>query len=271
MLSVRDLYFRYNKGNILEDISFQLGRGEILALIGPNGSGKSTLLKCINNILKPYSGSIYIDNILLEKYKKIDLAKKIAYVPQHSSSFFPDTVFNTILMGRKPYLFWKAAKNDLEKVADVINKLDLGDIAMKDINELSGGQRQKVFIARALVQEADLILLDEPTSNLDIKHQLEIIDLLQSLSWKGLGVIITVHDLSLAGTVSDRIIILNEGKIFAYGGLEIITAENIEAVYGVKVTIKEHLGKCLVIPEQNTKKESGNVEFSGDCLCEKSV
>ncbi len=248
-LEIDGVHFSYQSQPVLEDVNFRLAHGEVLALIGPNGSGKSTLLKCINRILKPQGGSILIEGDLTTAYQQEELAQCVGYVPQKESKSFPTTVFETIMMGRKPYINFKAQNEDLEIVADIIEELGLTELAQKNINNLSGGQQQKVLVGRALAQQPEVLLLDEPTSNLDLKHQLEIMNLIQAQVKDNISSVIALHDLSLAARYSDKIIILKEGSIFAAGGLEVLTSENLEAVYEVEVSVADVGGRKVIIPE----------------------
>lgn len=251
ILDIEGLSFSYDdRENVLEDVSFSLDEGKILAIIGPNGSGKTTLLKCIGNILSPQEGSIDLYGKSLDSYKREKIARKIGYVPQVESRGFPSTVYDTILMGRKPYISWEPSKNDLEIVSKIIKKLGLEPISMKEINELSGGQRQKVFVARALAQRPDLLLLDEPTSDLDLKHQLEVLNIIRHQIDQGTSAILAIHDLNMALRYSDRVVMLKEGRIYDSGGLDVVTQETIKAVYGVKVFITEHKGWLTVTPDR---------------------
>lgn len=253
-LEIKGLNFAYDKSKlVLKNVSFSLDQGDILAVIGPNGSGKSTLLKCINNILSPNEGDISLDGKKIEKYSMRDLSKKIGYVPQIEQRGFPSTVFDTILMGRKPYISWEPSSKDLKIVSDIIERLDLKDLSMREINQLSGGQRQKVFVARALAQQPDILLLDEPTSNLDLKHQLEVLDIIKKEVENGRSAIIAIHDLNMAVRYSDNLVMLKEGKVFASGGLEVINSKNIESVYDVKVHVGEHAGWPIVTPDSPIK------------------
>lgn len=248
-LEIDGIHFNYQSQSVLEDVNFKLDQGEVLALIGPNGSGKSTLLKCINRILKPQVGSILIDGALTENYQQQEMAQCVGYVPQEESKQFPSTVFETVMMGRKPYINFKAQDEDLEIVAQIIESLGLGDLAQRNINQLSGGQQQKVLVGRALAQQPEVLLLDEPTSNLDLKHQLEILNLIQAQIKDNISSVIALHDLSLAARYSDKIIILKDGKIFAAGGLEVLSPKNLEAVYEVRVSVEEVNGRKVIIPE----------------------
>ncbi|MFW5998886.1 MAG: ABC transporter ATP-binding protein [Bacillota bacterium] len=248
-LNLNELNFSYNGTKILNNINLTLNKGEILSLIGPNGSGKTTLLKCINKILKPDSGIIKLNELNIENFSLKEMAQNLGYVPQEDQSRFPVTVFDAILMGRKPYIRWKPSAEDLNIVKNIIQKLNIENISLKSINELSGGQKQKVLLGRVLAQKPEIILLDEPTSNLDLKHQLETLNIIKKLSRENISVIIAIHDLSLAERYSDKFVLLNKGKVFAAGGREIISEENIEKVYGVKISIKNHNGRKLIIPE----------------------
>jgi len=247
-INIRNLDFSYNGSLVLNNINHIFEEGKLFSIVGPNGSGKSTLIKCIDALLKPKKGSIYLDEKNISGMSSAELAKKIAYVPQSEHSTFPATVFDTVLMGRKPHINWSPSERDLKICAEVIQQLDLQDITLKYINKLSGGQRQRVFIARALAQQPEILLLDEPTANLDLKHQLEVLRILKELTQKGITIIIAIHDLNLALQYSDHFILLKDGVIFASGGKEIISDKNIEKLYGLKVKIISENGNCFIIP-----------------------
>lgn len=250
-LEVDGLDFSYDKEEkVLEDIAFSLDEGKILAIIGPNGSGKTTLLKCIGDILTPDRGNVRLDGEELCELVQQDRARKIGYVPQVESKGFPSTVYDTILMGRKPYISWKPSEKDRKIVSDIIDMLDIEHLAMKEINELSGGQRQKVFVGRALAQQPELLLLDEPTSDLDLKHKLEVLNMIRREVDAGPSAILAIHDLNMAVRYSDKIVMLKNGRVYDSGGLDVITPENIESVYGVKVYITEHEGWLTVTPDR---------------------
>lgn len=248
-ITIRGLIFSYDSVPALRDVNLEVGEGEVLSIIGPNGSGKSTLLKCIDRILKPV-GTILIDGKELESLTREEIARTIGYIPQIMDNPLPMRVFEMILMGRKPYIGWKPSSRDLKIVSEVIDLLGLEDLAMRYVKELSGGERQKALIARALAQEPNVLLLDEPTSNLDLRHQLEVLDLIKGLAKKGLSVIMAMHDLNLAAKYSDKIAMLKEGRVYAIGGLEVLTPQNIELVYGVKVSIVHRGDRIVIIPEK---------------------
>jgi iron complex transport system ATP-binding protein len=250
MLSIRELNFRYKNINALEGVGLKLNKGEILSIVGPNGAGKTTLLKCIARIVKPEKGTILIDGKDASQMKRLDLARCVGYVPQSSPSKFPITVFDAVLMGRRPYITWKPSKKDLEVVADLLMSLDLEDLALRDFDQLSGGEKQKVLLARAFAQDPDYLLFDEPTSNLDLRHQMEVMEMISDMvRERGVAAILAMHDLNLASRFSDRISMINAGKIFCTGEpLQVMTAENIRSVYGVEVTINLSDGHPYIVP-----------------------
>ncbi|WP_423793116.1 ABC transporter ATP-binding protein [Methanocaldococcus indicus] len=248
ILSVDGVEFSYKSRKILNNIKFEVKRGEVVSILGVNGAGKSTLLKCINKILKPKKGTILIDNFDIDKLNNSELAKLVGYVPQKSEGNYM-TVFDTVLLGRKPHIKWEVSERDIELTYKVLKLLDLEDYALRYTNELSGGELQKVIIARALVQEPKVLLLDEPTNNLDLKNQLEVMKIIKDVSKsKNIASIIVMHDLNLALRFSDKFIMLKDGYVYAYGGKEIITPENIKAVYGVDVIIENVKGYSVVLP-----------------------
>ena len=250
-LTVNKLSFKYDGTQVLKDVDMEIKIGEMLSIVGPNGSGKSTLLKCINRILKTQENTVLIDGEDTNKLKLKELSKIMGYVPQSSTNTFPFTVFDIVLMGRKPYIHWSLSERDTEIVAEMLDYIGIGELAMRHFNELSGGEQQKVIIARALAQQPQFLLLDEPTSSLDIKHQLEILCILKSLAkTKHCSVIVAMHDLNLASRFSDRMFMLKQGCIFTVGTPDdVLTEENIESVYGVKTKVTNSiLGSPQVTP-----------------------
>ena len=249
-LKVNNIEFAYNSTPVLENISMELDRSEILGIVGPNGTGKSTLIRCIDRILKPRQGSILLDEHDITKMNRMEIAKKMGYVPQSTTRVFPASVIDTVLMGRRPHLGWKSSEEDLDKVLEILELLGIVEFAMRDFNEISGGQQQKVLIARALAQEADILLLDEPTSNLDIRHQLEVMEIMTDVVRKnGISAVMAIHDLNLASRYTDRILMMNEGRIFAAGDpASVLTVENIRQVYGVEVLVKSDGERPYIIP-----------------------
>jgi iron complex transport system ATP-binding protein len=250
-LTIAKLSFCYDGTKVLNDVEMEVGPGDMLSIVGPNGSGKSTLLKCINRILKTKQNTVLIDGEDASKIKLKELSKIMGYVPQSSTNTFPFTVFDVVLMGRKPHIHWSLSDRDNEIVAEMLDFLGIGELAMRHYDELSGGEQQKVIIARALAQQPQLLLLDEPTSSLDIKHQLEILCILRSLAkTKHCSVIVAMHDLNLASRFSDSMLMLKQGCIFSVGTPDaVLTEENIEAVYGIKARVTNSvLGRPQVTP-----------------------
>jgi len=245
---------------MLQDVSFEVGETQILGILGPNGSGKSTLIKCINKILKP-KGAIFIDEKSLNQLSITDIAKKMGYVPQSEAIGMSITVFDAVLMGRRIHMGWKPSVCDLEVVQSILVKMGIDDLALEDIWELSGGQRQRVYLARALAQEPTILLLDEPTSSLDIKHQLDTLETLRSLVKDlNISVIMAIHDINLAARYSDTIALIMEGQIYKIGKpLEILTPETIFEVYGVHADFYyDPQGIPVVIPVCSLKKDMHN-------------
>ena len=249
-LKVKNVEFSYASVPILKDICIELAASEMLGVVGPNGAGKSTLLRCIDRILKPQRGSILLDEREIKKMSMIELAKKLGYIPQSTFQVFPATVFDTVLLGRRPHVGWRSGEKDRKKVLKALQMLNIEKFAMRDINELSGGQQQKVFIARALTQEPDVLLFDEPTSNLDIKHQLEVMEIIKSIvREKEISAIMAIHDLNLASRYADRIIMMNGGEIFSAGdSVSVLTPESIKRVYGVEAEVHNIHGRPYIVP-----------------------
>lgn len=253
-LKIKDLEFDYASRPVLKDINFNLCAGEITAICGPNGVGKSTFLKCINRLLKP-RGKIWLGDHDLGRMNMRNVARHIGYVPQRINNIFSVTVFEMVLMGRCPHIGWNSSEADREKVISILNLMGLEEYALSDFNQLSGGQQQKVIISRALAQEPDILLLDEPTSSLDLKHQLEVMELLKGLvAERNISVIMAVHDLNLASRYADKIIMMKDGRIYSAGSSsEVLTCEVILSVYAVIAVVREEAGRPYVIPISNSR------------------
>jgi len=248
-ITIKSLTFGYNGSMILDGLNLVVEDSEVLGLVGPNGSGKTTLIKCIDKILKP-KGSILIDGRDIDTVSRTDLAKRLGYVPQSSSTPLATTVFDTVLMGRRPHISWRVSDSDLDKVADILGLLHLENLAMRDFSQLSGGQKQKVLIARALAQEPEVLLLDEPTASLDMKHQLEVMETISSLvKEKKISAVMALHDLNLASMFVDKLAILKGGKIYAAGEpIDLLNAKNIRDVYGVEAVVMNNLDRPYIVP-----------------------
>lgn len=248
-LKIRDVEFAYKKDAcILKGLNMDVGIHEILSILGPNGVGKSTLLKCINGMLKTKKGTVFVDGENIHKLKRTEVAKRMGYVPQRAD-VSQITVFDSVLLGRKPHITWDVSKRDLQITKDAISRFGLETLSLKYINEISGGELQKVQIARAIVQEPKVLLLDEPTSNLDLCNQHRIMATMADVVKKtNLIAIMTMHDLNLAIRYSDKFVLLKDGKIFAAGDQSVITPENIEAVYGLPVNVETYRNRLVIVP-----------------------
>ncbi len=248
MLKVNELHFDYKDRQILKQIQFDLHPGEVLSILGPNGVGKTTLLRCINTILSPKRGTIMIQGESVMDMSRIEIARKMGYVAQHSEASRL-TAFDAILLGRKPHIGWNTGPEDMEIVNRVIEDMGLKDLSMRFIDQMSGGELQQISLARALVQEPSILLLDEPTSNLDLKNQISILKTVRKVAEnKGMSAIMTMHDINLALRFSDRYALIKDGGIYAYGGPEVLTPDNIEHVYDVPVIVETIKGYKMVVP-----------------------
>jgi iron complex transport system ATP-binding protein len=253
MIQISHVDFSYHTSPVLRDVTCHIRRGSFVAIVGPNGSGKSTLIKCICNLLKIRRGTILVDGLPSEKYRADRLARMIAYIPQKENENQPVTVFDTVLSGRKPYIRWKPSPRDYDEVADVLRKLHIEHLAMRHIDQLSGGQQQIVMIARALAQKTPILLLDEPIANLDIRHQLEVMELLRTLSDSGMTVVISIHDLNIAVRYTDNLVMLKQGHVFAQGNRDILTPENIRRLYHINARIINAEGFPCIIPSRQNQ------------------
>ena len=262
MIRIDGLEFSYSSVPVLNDVSMDLSGPQLVAILGPNGVGKSTLIHCINKISAPSKGTVVVNNVDVKDYQTYKLSKVIGYVPYSSSDTFPMTVVDTILIGRHPHSRWKYNSHDLDVVYDVLEMLNIQDLALRPFNELSAGQHQKVMLARGFAQRTPILLLDEPTANLDIKHQLEITRLLRRMAHeRDMLIIMISHDINIAAKYSDRIIMMHEGTVYAMGTpQEVITEDNLRTVYGVSSKVIDVNGTPHVIllddsdgPEEDVK------------------
>jgi iron complex transport system ATP-binding protein len=244
MIEANSISFRYHEDWVLQDVSFRVEKGEFVGVIGPNGSGKTTLLKILYRLLSPQKGEILFELVPMRKMDRNDIAKRIAVVAQETQLLFPFSVLETVLMGRSPYLghLMFESEKDLEIAKKAMEWTKVFPFSERPMDELSGGERKRVFIARALAQEPEVILLDEPTANLDIHHQIDFLDLILTLNReRGLTIVMTSHDMNIASEFCDRLILLQDGRIYKMGTPdEVITKENIESVYGCEVWIDQN-------------------------------
>jgi len=239
-LEARGVVFEYDGVRALNGVSFTLKGGEVVGIVGPNGSGKSTLLKICAGILKP-KGEVLLNGKRIVGLPRKELAKRVAYLPQETSQELRFSVYEMVKFGRYPYkrILREETKRDAEVVERVIKLLGIERMRERPFNELSGGEKGRVLIARALAQEPQLLLLDEPTAHLDISHRIQVLNILRNLSKnKGILVLSVFHDLNLAFNFSDRIFLLKEGKIFYNGPPSQIEAKTLEKVFEIKLIFK---------------------------------
>ncbi|MBR4225733.1 MAG: ABC transporter ATP-binding protein [Candidatus Methanomethylophilaceae archaeon] len=250
VIEIKDLEFGYNPSNpVLKDISHIFDTPEFVCIMGPNGVGKSTLIHCINKILKPTKGVVLIDGRDTREMKLKEVANEIGYVPASSEDSFPLTVVDTVMVGMQNDYRFGVRKEDLEQVYDILKLLSIDHLAMRDFNELSAGQHQKVMLARGLVRSPPVVLLDEPTSNLDIRHQIEVTKILSEMPRKKNSIVIMIsHDINITAKYADKILMIANGGIYAYGTpKEVLTKESIRDVYGVDADIIDVNGRPHVI------------------------
>lgn len=248
ILSVDELRFFYQNREVLKEIAFTIKAGEIVAILGPNGVGKTTLLKYLNRILTPRKGVVFLDGEDLLGLDMKEIARRVGYVPQRVETGRL-TAFDAVLLGRRPHIGWDIREKDLKIVDAVFRRLSMEHLRLAYIDEMSGGELQKVAIARSLVQEPKVLLLDEPTSNLDLKNQVIILTILSRIVREHhIAALMTMHDLNQALRYADRFIFLKGGRVFTHGSHDVVTPGVVEEVYGLPVIIGELGGVRCVIP-----------------------
>jgi iron complex transport system ATP-binding protein len=262
-INVKNLSHSFGEALVLKNISFQVPQRDFFIIIGPNGSGKTTLMKVISGILKPQNGELKILNRPIDQYHRKALAKTIAFVPQMTFADFPFTVTEIVLMGRSPYLgiLGLEQENDVEVASQAIAFTGLENLAHRKLDQLSGGEQQRVFIARAICQEPDIILLDEPTASLDLAYQVRIMDLMEKLKTeKGIAVVMVSHDVNLAAMYADHLMLLHKGQVVCQGlPDEVLTYKTLEETYGCTLLVDEsplgNFPRVTLVPRKYSIRE----------------
>ena len=251
MMQVKNVSYHY-KGSpeVLKDVSFDMEPGKFLAILGNNGAGKSTLLKCFNHILKPDSGQVLLDGKDLLTQSACEVARQVAFVSQS----VPDTqmtVHDVVMLGRRPYMTWGFTERDHTIVHDAMHRLDVEDMRGRFLNQLSGGEKQKVMLARALAQQPKALLLDEPTSALDIQNQYGVLKMVRDICHNDKMIaVVVIHDLNLALRFCDQFLLLKDGRVYRHGGRDILDSTALKEVYGVDAKIVEIEGRHMVLVEE---------------------
>lgn len=248
MLNVENLSFHYRNGpEILRQVSFSLEDGQFLAILGNNGAGKSTMLKCFNQILRVEGGHVWMDGEDLLTMTHREVAQRVAFVSQNIPST-QMTVHDVVMLGRRPYMRWGFTEEDHRIVHGAMDRLHLSDMRGRFLNELSGGERQKVMLARALAQQPKVLLLDEPTSSLDIQNQYQVLDIVRDICRTStITAVMVIHDLNLALRFCDRFLLLKDGQVYRSGDSSILDRQALHEVYGVNAHVATVEGKSIVL------------------------
>lgn len=250
-VEIQNVDFAYPGEDLtLHGISLTFDKPGLVCIIGPNGVGKSTLIRCINKLLKPTGGDVLLDGKSIEEYSLKDLSKVMGYVPANSDDYFPMTVIETILMGRHPHNSWSYTDEDKKIVYDCMKMMSVEHLAMRNFGELSAGQHQRVMLARGLAQKPDILILDEPTANLDVRHQLLVTEIVRDLAVEtGTMIIMVSHDLNVASKYADQIVVMSTpGIVYKVGTpQDVITEDTIGYVYGVRSQVIQVEGRPHVI------------------------
>lgn len=253
MIEIKNICFSYGKTPVLTGVTFSAEAGACVGILGNNGAGKSTLITCINRIRTPDDGEVWIDGKSVRDMSRTEMARTIAYVAQKNEMSHA-TVFDCVLLGRKSYIKWGVSQEDITLCETMLRRVGMERFQVRNLDELSGGEVQKVMLARALVQQPKVLLLDEPTSNLDPKNQYEMMALVRKIAREqGITVLIVLHDLNLALRFCDRFYFLKDQTGYSYGGIETVTPEAIREVYGIGAQIITVDGRKIVILDEERK------------------
>ena len=248
MIEVRDLHYAFGAKEVLKGVSFSAQKGEFVAILGNNGTGKSTLMLCLNKIREPKAGTVTVNEQNVLTLPRKACAKLMSYVAQ-KAELSDATVYDTVMLGRLPYMNWQTTPHDHALCEAVIERLNLESLKMRSVSTLSGGEQQKVMLARALVQEPEVLLLDEPTSSLDIKNAHEMLSEVRTLCKEAsLTVLMVIHDLNLALRYCDKFLFLKDGEVYRFGDKSVITEDVLEAVYGIPTRLITVDGETMIAP-----------------------
>jgi len=269
LLSLERVSFRYGELPVLKDVSLEVGSGSFLGLVGPNGSGKTTLLRVAAGLLKPDAGRVQLFGQPMAKVGRAQMARRLALLPQNGNLPPAFTVWEVVLMGRTPFLgyFGRENASDLVAAERAMEQARCRHLADRRVGELSGGERQRVLVARALAQQPEVLLLDEPTSHMDVEHQVATIDLIAELVDQGLAVLAVFHDLNLAACYCHRVALLSQGRLVAIGQpAEVFTAENLSRVFKVEMCITTHPRDSVpaVLPPGSRWRGDGETRGRGE-------
>jgi len=253
VIRIEGLEFRYDASRTLDGVAFESNRGEFLGLIGPNGSGKTTLLRCINGLLKADGGVIYLEGRKVSEMKLAEIARICAGVPTDIPEDFNITVEDYVYLGRYPHVqgLWWEAEKDEKQVDEAIASFELGKLRKRKLFELSSGEKERVMLAKATVQEPKVMLVDEPSAHLDLKYKLEVMEFLHELSRKGITVIVASHDINLLVRYCDRVLIMKEGRVVKCGKpVDVMTEQLIREVYEVEAEVLHHSGEIFALAKR---------------------
>jgi iron complex transport system ATP-binding protein len=260
VIELNKVTFAYEKQPVLRDISLKISSGEMLGIIGPNSSGKSTLLRLMAGILRPAAGNVLIDGRDISRLSRREAARLVSFVPQETPASFPFSVFEIVLMGRTPHVpaLSFERETDFQIAREALDSTDTLSLRERFLDELSGGERQLVIIARSLAQEAQIMLFDEPTTFLDMRHQVQIFEIITRLNRnQGRTVVMVSHDLNLASIYCDRLVLLSDGKVAADGTPgEVLSSPVLQETFRVKMTVSTGpAGRPFVVPESTAQRK----------------
>lgn len=265
LLDVKNISFSYdNNRKIFNDISFSIEKGDVLCILGPNGTGKTTLIKCLNGLREIDSGEILIEGKNIKSLSYSEIAKYIGYIPQNHTPSFPFSVLDVVIMGRAPYISLTDSpkQKDLEIASDALKDLGIYHLKDKEYTNLSGGERQLVFLARILAQQPDILILDEPTSHLDFGNQIKFLEIIDKLASFGLSIIMSSHFPDHAFLSSNKVAIMKDGSFIDFGSPDyVITEKNLKKTYGIDVKlIKLNDNRKVCVPMKTNLSLNINIE-----------